>query len=457
MFDPKYLESSEFYQRRYHNFSTLIIVPIFILVIFLFLFSLFAKRELTVKSIGQLIPEKGLSTVQSTSNNTINKNYLAENKFVNAGDTLVTFKNKQEKISSQLLNQQINTVNERLISLEKYKDSINEGSSQFEGTDKFGYDSLFSSYIAQVNYLIHDFNQKSSDKVTADQQAKSQTNLLKRAQTKSQKQINYYQQILNSISANIRPTNNPYQYIYDNYNSKLQTARTTEEKLQIKQTTTSNLKQQIERLNSTTTDVDIQIASITKSGPLSKDSTLDKISDLKQQQLASIQKEITSQQQDLNELKYKKRINKKDYQDTIIKAPETGLLHLEMDTSKTKYLPKGKTIAQIYPKLSSSTKLHVNYYIPAENITGIKKGQAVRFIIHQNVIKPLILNGQIIKIATAPINNKNGSFYICEAKLTIPKKDYKHIKYGITGHVTTIKGSKTWFNYYKDIILGDNY
>lgn len=455
MFDPKYLESGEFYQRRYRNFSTLIIVPIFLLVVFLFLFSFFTKRELTVKSSGQLIPARVLSTIQSTSNSAIDTNHLVENKSVKAGDTLVTFKNSQEKISSQLIDQQINTAETRLQSLDQYKNSIIQGSNQFQETDKFGYDSLFNSYIAQINTLDHEFGQKLSDKTTADNQAETQTILLKQTQDKTQKQLAQYQQILDSINANSKPTNNSYQYIYDEYSAQLQSAQTTKEKSQIKQAATSNLQQQIDQLKNTTTGVDSQIASIAKSGPLSKASILDKISDLKQQQLASAQKEINKQQQDLDELKAKQQSEKDEYQNTIIKAPETGLLHLETNLGKTKYLPKGETIAQIYPNLDNKTKLHINYSVPAENITGLKKGQPIRFTVNQNVTKPLILTGQIIKISTAPMTNKHGSFYICEATLTVPTADYSRIKYGLTGRVTTIKGSKTWFNYYKDIMLGD--
>lgn len=42
--------SAEFYQRRYHNFATLLILPLVLLVSFLFLFSFLAKKEVTVTS-----------------------------------------------------------------------------------------------------------------------------------------------------------------------------------------------------------------------------------------------------------------------------------------------------------------------------------------------------------------------------------------------------------------------
>lgn len=339
MFDPKYLESGEFYQRRYHNFSTIIIFPIFFLVIFFVVFSLFAKRELTVKSNGQIIPDKVISTIQSTSNNEIERNYLVENKFVKRGETLITFKNNKAKISKELIDDEINDTNERLKSLDQYQRSIIKGTSQFKVTNNFGYDDLFNRYINQINILDENSNQK--------------------------------------------------------------------------------------------------------------------INNLKQHELVNVKKEISTQKQSLAELKVKQQSSNEDYQNNIINSPENGVLHLESNKINTKYLPKGETLAEIYPRIEKNTQLHVSYAISPEDITDIRIGQKIRFVLNENVSKPLVLNGEIINIGTAPISDKEKTFFVCEAKLTIPNVDYKRIKYGIIGRVTTIKGSKTWFNYYKDLVLKD--
>jgi len=82
MFDSKYLESSEFYQRRYKNFSILIIIPLFILLIVVVLFGTITTREITTKATGQIVPAKVLSVIQSTSNNAIDENLLSENKLI---------------------------------------------------------------------------------------------------------------------------------------------------------------------------------------------------------------------------------------------------------------------------------------------------------------------------------------------------------------------------------------
>ncbi|HEP3847347.1 TPA: competence protein ComB, partial [Streptococcus pyogenes] len=70
------LESSEFYQKRYHNFSSRIILPILGLLIFLVIFLTFMKKEVTIKSQATVEPVKVLAQIQSISNNTIKINNL---------------------------------------------------------------------------------------------------------------------------------------------------------------------------------------------------------------------------------------------------------------------------------------------------------------------------------------------------------------------------------------------
>ena len=43
--NPQLFKSTEFYHRRYHNMSTVLITPLILLVIFLFLFRFFLLRR----------------------------------------------------------------------------------------------------------------------------------------------------------------------------------------------------------------------------------------------------------------------------------------------------------------------------------------------------------------------------------------------------------------------------
>ncbi|GFH42555.1 hypothetical protein Hs30E_11060 [Lactococcus hodotermopsidis] len=84
-------ESAEFYKRRYGNFSVYLILPTFLLFTFLIVFSLFAKREITIKSVGEIVPAHRIAKIQSTSDNKIIENHLTNNVYVEKGQTLLAY------------------------------------------------------------------------------------------------------------------------------------------------------------------------------------------------------------------------------------------------------------------------------------------------------------------------------------------------------------------------------
>lgn len=61
MNNTKDYESTEFYTYKFKNFSTMIIIPMAILVLLLFIGSVFATRENTVSSMGIIQPTQTLS------------------------------------------------------------------------------------------------------------------------------------------------------------------------------------------------------------------------------------------------------------------------------------------------------------------------------------------------------------------------------------------------------------
>ena len=63
--NPKLFQSAEFYHRRYHNFATVLVIPMTLLVFFLLAFSLIGKKEITVTTLGSIRPTKVIAVVQS--------------------------------------------------------------------------------------------------------------------------------------------------------------------------------------------------------------------------------------------------------------------------------------------------------------------------------------------------------------------------------------------------------
>lgn len=88
---PEFLESAEFYNRRYHNFSSSVIVPMALLLVFLLGFATVAEKEMNLSTRATVEPSRILANIQSTSNNRILVNHLEENKLVKKGDLLVQY------------------------------------------------------------------------------------------------------------------------------------------------------------------------------------------------------------------------------------------------------------------------------------------------------------------------------------------------------------------------------
>lgn len=86
-----FLESAEFYNRRYHNFSSRVIFPMSLLVVFTFGFAMFAEKEISLSSKATVEPSRIIANIQSTSNRRMVVNYLEENKQVQRGDLLVQY------------------------------------------------------------------------------------------------------------------------------------------------------------------------------------------------------------------------------------------------------------------------------------------------------------------------------------------------------------------------------
>lgn len=96
-----FLESAEFYNRRYHNFSSRVIFPMSLLVVFTLGFAMFAEKEISLSSKATVEPSRIIANIQSTSNRRMVVNYLEENKQVQRGDLLVQYQEVGDVIQDE--------------------------------------------------------------------------------------------------------------------------------------------------------------------------------------------------------------------------------------------------------------------------------------------------------------------------------------------------------------------
>lgn len=357
--DKKYLESSEFYSKRFNNFSTLIIIPIALIVLAFFIFSFFGKREITIEGTGTIEPKQKVAIIQSSSANIIRQRYLHEGKFVQKHDILLTYNSSTNEYKLEYYKKQKQNYRTQKINLALLKNSIKQNQDLFTSDDIFGYHNLLKAYLAQRNVLLTENKQ-------ITKQAKDAAS----------------------------------NYAVQENNAKL-------DSLQM---------QELEKIN--------------------------------QEQVENRQK---TQELDVN-IKNLVDVSKTN----TIRAPETGVLHINDQYKNTQYIPAGTEIAEIYPILNQQKTIQIKSYVSTTNISSIKKGQQIRFRVIRNVPKPIIITGIIKNISVSPVNVSKSTAYLITSTAKVPPKMGNLLHYGMIGSTSIITGNTTFFNYYKDKLLNKN-
>ena len=161
----EFLESAEFYNRRYHNFSSRVIFPMSLLVVFMFGFAMFAEKEISLSSKATVEPSRIIANIQSSSNRRMVINYLEDNKQVQQGDLLVQYQEVGDVIQDEA------NVNQ----LESFRNHQSKTSNLKNSTTQPNI-GLFSQNSSTVQEQI-DFEQ---DDLEVKIGEKSQTSLLER-------------------------------------------------------------------------------------------------------------------------------------------------------------------------------------------------------------------------------------------------------------------------------------
>ena len=167
----EFLESAEFYNRRYHNFSSRVIFPMSLLVVFTFGFAIFAEKEISLSSKATVEPSRIIANIQSTSNRRMVVNYLEENKQVQRGDLLVQYQEVGDVIQDEA------NVNQ----LESFRNHQSKTSNLKNSTTQpnIGLFSQNSSTVQEQIALEQDDLEREIGK-------KSQTSLLERGTIRAQ-------------------------------------------------------------------------------------------------------------------------------------------------------------------------------------------------------------------------------------------------------------------------------
>lgn len=456
--NPKLFQSAEFYHRRYHNFATLLVLPMTTFLIFLILFSLIGRKEITVTSVGSLRPTKIIDVVQSTSNNTVIDNQLLENKVVKKGDLLVKYSDKMEDNQLKAIQTQIERDGRKQNDLNTLKESLNQGKNLFTGEDEFGCAATIDRFLSQSKTITAQVAQ-ANDSVAKQEAGVSRANAAVNKQIgELQTQASQYQEVKDAIQSNQTSISgaNPYTTTLNSYLSQSQalTGNDVSSKENLKNQFLADLQGQIDNINSSISSLQTQAASNFSTGSYDT-STSSQIESLRQQELTQTETQLAQVTQEKESLQAQLDQTSLSKSDTILKAKEDGILHVSSEFEGKTLLPQGSQIAEIYPDISKTQQIAIRYYVDSTHVSQLKKGQTVRLTLEKISNQTINIEGKINKIASSATQTKDGNFFEITARADVDKKNSTHLKYGLQGKTISVIGKKTFFNYYKDKLLKD--
>ena len=443
----EFLESAEFYNRRYHNFSSYVIFPSFILFLFLIVFSIFAQKEISLTAGATVEPARIIATIQSSSNSKIVANHLAENKFVKQGDLLVQYQEGAEAVQAENYASQLEMLKDQKVQLEYLKASLQAGSDQFPEADKFGYQHSFLDYLNQAASLRSQVEQQNAS-ISSQNAAASQTqveigNLISQTEAK----IRDYQTAKSAIEtgASLASQNLAYS-LYQSYKSQ------GEENPQSKAQAVAQVEAQLSQLESSLATYRVQYAGSGAQQAYAY-GLGSQLESLKSQQLAKVGQELTLLDQKILEVESGKKIQGNLLEKGKITATEDGVLHLNPEHSRSTIIPEGTILAHLFPQLARERKAKLTAYISSKEVADLKHGNEVRFTTVTDANKQLVLTSKITNIDTSATQTEKGNFFKLEAETDLNAEQAEKLRYGLEGRLTMITGRKSFLRYYLDRFL----
>ncbi|AOS70416.1 MULTISPECIES: competence pheromone export protein ComB [Streptococcus] len=445
--NEQFLESAEFYQKRYHNFASCLIVPSLFLLVFLVGFSMLAKKEITISSRASVEASRVLAQIQSTSNQAIIANHLAENKEVKKGDLLIQYAVEGEGAQEQKFSSQLDLLKDQKGKLETLRSSLESGRNQFTEPDSYGYEQSFKDYQNQVASMTSSVNQQNATIASQNAAASQSQAELGGVISDVDSKLNDHRNLKNAIQSGVGiDASHPLHSLYQSYRDQLSLA---EDKATAQSQIVAQLDGQISQLEATAATYRVQYAGAGAQQAYASNLS-SQLASLKAQYLVKVGQELTTLTQQILEaesnLKLQETVSKRGQ----ILAEMDGLLHLNPEVQGSTLVAEGTALAQIYPKITSERKIKIVTYVSSKDVSTIKNGDKVRFITADDANKQMILTSQISSIDANATQTKQGNFFKVECEMAVSKDQAKKLRYGLEGKFVMVTGEKTYFSYYME-------
>ncbi|MGL9970273.1 bacteriocin secretion accessory protein [Enterococcus sp. DIV1420a] len=447
-----WLDQSSIYSQQHHTFYRWVLYPVILFLCLGGFFLVFAKKEIVIRTPAQLTAQK-VEKLQVPIEAKIKANNLKENQTVKKGEILVTFDTTSLQNEKTQIEQENTTIEQQKSAAQMFIDSLMSEQNLFETEDDFGYSNQVKSFLAEKEATLYALKQ--SEVATQKEQetydkAKEQLEKQLTMRQKEQRELEQVrtawidEQSLEGFSPEIT---SKYQLW------KVQLTDTPEEqKKQVKATILATIDELITQKKKEIEQLQVEQAKLVVPSTTENEinSQKEKGKQSKELALATAKEkviELTGTQKK-NDIALK-TINEQLTQSTL-KAPITGTIHLNAEVENQLEVPKGTTLAEVYPEHKNS-ELSFTALLPTSESMRVKPGMDIHFKLDKKGVATKTINGTLKEISENSTTTDQGTFYTIKGILN-PSNNFTS-RYGLTGELSLIIGKKTYWQQIKDTLL----
>lgn len=457
-------DSREIMQSKPKGFGKYMAYIIILLLIFCIVWSIFAKKEITLDVIGEIRPSNNEISISSSASGIITALYYKDGDKVKKGDLLLELDNTELKSQVKLLEDKLEKYEKELDNTNKLIKSISDNINYFtENDDEKEYYNKYEFYSSNLK----DSNNK--------------INLISTQKENLQKSLDDYNLLIQSINDNVNYLNNSSSlyYTYEEYilnindynrkimkyeeelNSLIENTNLEEtiksEQIKTLESSLEDAKSALEKYkNEQNTIIYSSIESIkSKITELELSVTT---SNLKEEYISQLNSTAKTLEDNISELKMNIESYNIEINNTIIKAETDGFINVTTLINPGEYLQIGTNIASLIPIENNEFK--VNLYIKNEDFGDIKNGQDINIEIAALPKSEYgLINSKICNISSdSKLDSQTGiSYYTAEAiieKNYLTDKSGKkvYIKPGMLIDGKIINRTTSYFRYFLEVL-----
>lgn len=438
-------DSRELYESRANPWFSRLIYTILTIVIIAIIWMYFGRIEVVVKSEGIIRPNSQIANVMNTYGGELETVNIEDGSIVNEGAILYTVNHDELLVELEYYNVELSDTEKKLVMLDRYKKSIEDGVNHFENTleeDEFfiktetylsTYDSKKSqnTYKEQeygfnletINKQLQELNQNIKYTETLKASIKSNNNLFLNTGSEGEYYNKYlkYQRdytILNKqydTDLNVGGTQSKEELLEQNNQDRATELESFKLQYLIELDNSINtLKSNIDslELNKKTLELQKEMNSADENGSKTN------LEQYKNTELASVIDTMNTDEIKKKELEIKISKIKSQINNAVVRASRSGFINSNIELVEGNYLEAGSEVLSIIPV--NDTKYKVDIHVNNQDIGKIKEGMNVKLNVYALPNTEYgYLNGTVTKISNdLKVNQNNGStYYLVEAEL----------------------------------------